>query len=82
MKTYTTIDQHAANLRHAARIVASTLEDEEREVLERLQGITLTQQTARRLLRDTDTPNEREARLDLYAEGIAAGQLVYFHRGE
>ena len=82
MTISTTIDQHAANLRYAARIVAAALEEEEREILERLQGVTLAQQTARRLLRDTDTTDERRARLDLYAEGLAVGQAVYFQRGE
>lgn len=82
MTNQMTIDQHAANLRQSARIVAACLEEEDREILERLQGVTLAQQTARRLLRDTDTPDERQARLDLYAEGLAVGQAVYFQRGE
>lgn len=81
-KNQTTIDQHVTNLRHAARIVAAALEEEEREVLERLRGVTLAQQTAKRLLRDTDTPEDRHARLELYAEGLAVGQTCYFQRGE
>ena len=81
MKTQTTIDQHMANLRYASRIVAAALEDEEREILERLRGVALATQTTRRMLRDTDSPGERQARLDLYAEGLAAGQAVYFQRG-
>lgn len=77
----TSIDQHAENLRRHARIVADCLDDEEREIAERLQGVSRSAQLDARTLRDTDTPRERRARLELYRDGIATRNLVYFERG-
>ena len=77
-----TIDEHATALRTYERQIQAELEDVEREIAERLAGLDLESQLSRRTLRDTDTTDEREARISLYRDGVTNGGLVYFHRGE
>lgn len=77
-----TIDQHAAALRNYERQIQAELDEVEREIAQRLAGLDLDTQRSRRTLRDTDTPEEREARISLYRDGVTNGGLVYFGRGE
>ena len=77
-----TIDEHASALRNYERQIQAELEDVEREIAQRLAGLDLETQLSRRTLRDTDTPQERQARISLYRDGVTIGGLVYFQRGE
>lgn len=77
-----TIDEHATAIRNYERQIQAELEEVEREIAQRLAGLDLETQLSQRTLRDTDSTEEREARISLYRDGVTTGGLVYFHRGE